>query len=76
MPMTAGGMVLIYLLGMYGVTMLLLFYYTREYRKEYTPRIEVPFALFEGQTILGVMDSQKGIRFCIGNDAMDEKNYE
>ena len=74
--MTAGGMVLMYLLGMSSVTMLLLWYYTREYRKEYTPQIEVPFALFEGQTILGVMDARRGMYFCIGTDAMDEKNYE
>ena len=74
--MAQGGMVILYLLGMYFVTMLILSYYTRGYRTEYTPRREVPFALLEGQTILGVMDTQKGIRFCVGTDAMDEKNYE
>ena len=71
--MTAGGMIIGYLLGMYVVTMLILRYCTRKYRTEYKPRTEVLFALSEGQTILGVMDSQKGIRFCIGNDAMDEQ---
>jgi hypothetical protein len=76
MPMTAGGMTIIYLFTMFCVTMLLLRYYTREYRTKPTPRTEVHFVLFEGQTILGVMDTQKGMYFCVGNDAMDEKNYE
>jgi hypothetical protein len=51
-------------------------YYARRYRTEYTPRREVPFALLEGQTIIGVMDTTRGIYFCFGIDAMDEKNYE
>jgi hypothetical protein len=34
------------------------------------------FALKEGQTIVGVMDTTKAMRFYIGNDVMDEKTYE
>jgi hypothetical protein len=36
---------------------------------------EIPFALREGQTIVGVMDRTKAMRFYIGNDMMDEKTY-
>jgi hypothetical protein len=75
-PVTQSGMTILFLLGIYFVTMLILWYYTWTYRKPPTPKTEVPFALFEGQTILGVMDTQKSIRFCVGNDAMDEKSYE
>src|SRR5215510_185139 len=37
---------------------------------------EIPFALREGHTIVGVMDTTKAMRFYIGNDVMDEKTYE
>ena len=37
---------------------------------------EINFALREGQTIVGVMDTSKAIRFYIGNDVMDEQTYE
>ena len=37
---------------------------------------EIPFALREGHTIVGVMDTKKAMRFYIGNDVMDEKTYE
>jgi hypothetical protein len=37
---------------------------------------EIDFALKEGQTIIGVMDTKKAMRFYIGNDVMDEKTYE
>jgi len=34
------------------------------------------FALREGHTIVGVMDTKKAMRFYISNDLMDQKNYE
>jgi len=37
---------------------------------------EINFALQEGQTIVGVMDTKNAMRFYIGNDVMDEKTYE
>jgi hypothetical protein len=37
---------------------------------------EIDFALKEGHTIVGVMDTKKAMRFYIGNDVMDEKTYE
>ena len=37
---------------------------------------EINFALQEGHTIVGVMDTKKAMRFYIGNDVMDEQTYE
>ena len=37
---------------------------------------EINFALREGHTIVGVMDTKKAMRFYIGNDVMDEKTFE
>jgi len=37
---------------------------------------EINFALQEGQTIVGVMDTKKAMRFYIGNDVLDEQTYE
>ena len=37
---------------------------------------EIPFALREGQTIVGVMHTKNVMRFYIGNDVMNEQKYE
>jgi hypothetical protein len=37
---------------------------------------EIPFALREGHTIVGVMDTSKAMRFYIGNDVREENSYE
>src|SRR5215470_3397207 len=37
---------------------------------------EINFALQEGQTIVGVMDTKNVMRFYIGNDVIDEQRYE
>ena len=37
---------------------------------------EINFALREGHTIVGVMDTKNAMRFYIGNDVMDEQKYE
>jgi len=37
---------------------------------------EINFALQEGHTIVGVMDTKKAMRFYIGNDLRDEQKYE
>ena len=73
MVMTAGGMTIMYLLTLYGVTMLVLWHYARQYRPESPPRGEMPFVLLEGQTILGIIDTKNGVHFCIGNDARNKK---
>jgi len=41
-----------------------------------TQPAQIPFALKEGQTIVGVRDTTKAICFYIDTDVMDEKNYE
>jgi hypothetical protein len=48
----------------------------REERRQSTQPKAKNFALKEGQTIVGVMDTTKAIYFHIGNDVMDGKNYE
>ena len=37
---------------------------------------EINFALREGHTIVGVMDTKKAMRFYIGNDVLDEQTYK
>jgi len=37
---------------------------------------KINFALQEGQTIVGVMDTTRTMCFYIGNDAMESKDYE
>ena len=37
---------------------------------------EINFALREGHTIVGVMDTKNAMCFYIGNDVMDEQTYE
>ena len=37
---------------------------------------EINFALREGQTIVGVMDTKNVMRFYIGNDVLDEQKHE
>ena len=37
---------------------------------------EINFALKEGHTLVGVMDTTKAMRFYIGNNVMDEQTYE
>jgi hypothetical protein len=39
-------------------------------------QVQSDLVLQEGQTIIGVMDTKKVMRFYIGNDVMDEKNHE
>jgi len=37
---------------------------------------EINFALKEGHTIVGVMETKNAMRFYIGNDVRDEQKYE
>jgi len=37
---------------------------------------EINFALREGHTIVGVMDTKRAMRFYIGTDVMDQKSHE
>jgi hypothetical protein len=38
--------------------------------------IEIDFALSEGQTIVGVLDTTRAMCFHIGNDMRESKDYE
>ena len=38
--------------------------------------MEINFALREGHTIVGVIDTAEGMCFIIGNDVRNEKSYE
>lgn len=38
--------------------------------------MEIDFALREGHTVVGVIDSKKGMCFVISNNVGEEKNYE
>lgn len=38
--------------------------------------VEIHFALKEGHTIVGVMDTKKAMCFYIGTDVRDEQTYE
>ena len=58
--------VIVYLVTLYCVAMLVMWYTLRGHRIERPPSVEVPFALKEGQTILGVMDTTEILCFCIG----------
>jgi len=37
---------------------------------------EINFALPEGHTVVGVIDTKKGMYFVIGNEVRNEKSYE
>jgi len=37
---------------------------------------EINFALKEGHTIVGVMDNTRAMRFYIGTNVIEEKNYD
>ena len=45
-------------------------------KTEPKPSMGVRFAIREGQTILGVMDTKGIMCFCIGQDVVEEKEYE
>ena len=74
--MTMGTGVVVYLAGLYFVTMLVVCYFIGRYRIERLPRKEERFVLQEGQTILGVIDTKKTLYICIATDVRGEKNYE
>ena len=38
--------------------------------------MEINFALREGHTVIGVIDTAEGMCFIIGNDVRNEKSYE
>ena len=64
--MTMGVLLIVYLLALCLVSMLVMWRSLRGQRRAPTPRPKGRFALQEGQTILGVMDTTETMFFCIG----------
>ena len=63
----------------YVLLILVAFRHQRQQRKAvplHAKMMDIPFALQEGSTIIGVMDRKKTMSFYSGNHAMDEKSYE
>jgi hypothetical protein len=73
---TIGLAVIIYLVIIFCLAMLFIGQYCRLVRIERTRSQGACFALEEGQTILGVVKTKRGMYFWIGEDVLDEKNYE
>ena len=72
--MPIGLLVVIYLFVLYCVAMLVLWHCLRG-QKTAPPLVTVvPFALKEGQTIVGVGHTTEAMYFYFGDDVMDGKN--
>ena len=74
--MTLGAGVIVYVVSLYGITMLVVWYFIGRYRRERFPRKDERFILQEGQIIVGVMDTKKMLYFCIATDVGGEQRYE
>jgi len=71
--MPLGLMLILYLLTFYLLALWFLWRYIRRQETECPLGPEVPFALKEGETIVGVGETTQGIDFYIGDYVMDEK---
>jgi hypothetical protein len=72
--MPVGLLLILYVLALYIGAMLFLWHYLRGLKTATLFVTEVPFALKEGQTIVGIGDTTQGIDFYIGDYVTDE-NY-
>jgi hypothetical protein len=72
--MQPGVLLIVSLLAWYLAAMLIFWYALREPHPKKLQAMEIPFALKEGQTILGIEDSVQGIDFHIGN-YREERKY-
>jgi hypothetical protein len=74
--MPLGLALIVYLLTLYLLAMVLLWRSLRA--KETAPSLgtEVPFALREGQTIIGIGETTQGIDFYIGDYVRDEHYHD
>ena len=75
--MEPGVLLIVSLLSWYGVVMVIYWCAARRQKTEAPADIAVCFALREGQTILGVMDTTQSTCFCIGEigeHVHDEEN--
>jgi hypothetical protein len=71
--MPIGILLIIYVLTLYLVGILVLQHCMRGQTQEPTPGTAARFVLREGQTIVGVRDTAKGVDFYIGDDVTDEQ---
>ena len=74
--MPLGLCLILYLLALYIGAMLLLWQYLRGPKPENPLVTEVPFALREGQTIVGIGETSQGIDFYIGDYVKAENYYD
>ena len=71
--MPIGILLILYLLTLYLTAIVVLQHCIRGQTQEPTPGTGVRFALREGQTIVGVRDTAKGVDFYIGDHVTDEQ---
>jgi hypothetical protein len=73
--MPIGLLLIMYLLTLYLAAIVVLQHCIRRQTQEPTPDTGVRFALREGQTIVGVKETVKGVDFYIGDNMTDEQEY-
>ena len=67
---------ILYVLALYIGAMVVLWQYLRGQKTAPPFVTEVPFALKEGQTIVGIGETNHGIDFYIGDYVTDENYYD
>ena len=76
MPMQPGVVLIVYLAALFILAMVI-YWHGLAHQPPKKPQImEIPFALKEGQTILGIEDTGEGIDFYIGNYREGRKYYD
>ena len=75
-PVDMGVVLIVFLVTLFCAAMLGMWCTLGAYEIEPSPMRRVPFTLKEGDTILGVMDTPEIVCFCIGQDVVEEKEYE
>jgi len=74
--MQPGVMLIVYLATLYILAMIIFWHCLGGQQPKESLVTAVPFALKEGQTILGVEDTTQGIDFSIGDYVRDEHYYD
>ena len=74
--MQPGVMLIVYLATLYILAMIIFWHCLGGQQPKEPLVTEVPFALKEGQTLLGVAETPQGIDFSIGDYVRDEHYYD
>ena len=74
--MQPGVVLIVYLATLYILAMMIFWHCLGGQKPKESLVTAVPFALKEGQTILGVADTPQGIDFSIGDYVRDEHYYD